>query len=195
MKPVITLTAADIIQLLAYQKETGQFRWLPRDTAPGKPPSIAASWNKRYAGNVVFQKIDSHGYANICLHNKRYSSHRIAWAIVNGCWPDGALDHINGIKTDNRYANLRCVSHSENMRNMPIKSVNTSGATGVSIDKRTGKWRANIRANGQILHLGSFVRFEDALTARTLANMKYGYHPNHGRPAMTPPANQCRDPP
>jgi hypothetical protein len=175
------LTAADIITLLAYNKENGEFRWLPRELVAGKSPKMIAEWNRRNAGNLVCTKIDHYGYATISLYRKRYTAHRIAWAIIHERWPEGEIDHINGVKSDNRYANLRCVNRSESMRNMPIKRTNTSGANGVSMDKKTGKWRVNIRANGRLLHLGSFVSFADAVRARSLANMEHGYHPNHGR--------------
>ncbi len=108
-------------------------------------------------------------------------SHRAAWAIYYGEYPKNHIDHINGVRTDNKIINLRDVTRSENQRNMKTHKHNTSGHTGVGFHKKTEKWRANIWKNNKQIHLGLFDDFEGAVAARKSAEKKYNYHPNHGR--------------
>lgn len=78
-------------------------------------------------------------------------------------------DHINRDKTDNRKSNLRSVSLRKNKYNIPVKSNNSSGYTGVSFYKRTGRWRARIGGNKLGSHLGYFDTKEQAIEARRIA--------------------------
>jgi len=59
----------------------------------------------------------------IGLLGKRYYAHRLAWLYVYGVWPDGDTDHINRNKHDNRIANLRSCSRSENMLNVDYDEI------------------------------------------------------------------------
>lgn len=100
----------------------------------------------------------------------------------NGTIPDGyQVDHINGIRSDNRIENLRIVKNSENSKNQKRKSTNKSGMTGVSWDTQTQRWRAHITVNGKMISLGRYIHKLDALTARKNAEIKYNFHENHGR--------------
>ena len=75
------------------------------------------------------------------------------------------VDHINHNTIDNRKANLRLCSCSENLYNQGCKSSNTSGCKGVSWHKRDKKWQALIRVSGKRIHLGYFATKEDAYEA------------------------------
>jgi len=108
----------------------------------------------------------------------------VIWAIFYGEWPSGQVDHINGVRDDNRIVNMRDVSHQDNCRNAARPRTNTSGVSGVVWDKPHKKWRAEIRANGKMKNLGRFAIFDDAVAVRKSAEVEYGYHPNHGRPMM-----------
>lgn len=83
------------------------------------------------------------------------------------------IDHKRGktTKNDNRKSNLRIVKHSDNLKNVGMRSNNTSGATGINFDR--GKWVASIKINGIAKHLGRFDNFEDAVKARKDAEEKY----------------------
>lgn len=95
-------------------------------------------------------------------------------------WPD-VIDHINGVKDDNRISNLRSVSFKENMKNMPLKSSSSTGVTGVEARKEHGFYVASITVDGKRKYLGSFKLLDDAKQARKEANALYGFHENHGR--------------
>lgn len=160
------LTAFRLRNLLAYSPDTGIFTWL---VARGGV-SIGS-----LAGCVR-----PDGYVRIKVDGHLYLSHRLAWLYVHGSWPKGHIDHINGVRTDNRISNLRDVTRSEQMQNTKLQSSNTSGVCGVSWYKREGKWRARIKADGRNIYLGCFEDFDKALAARQAAERKYNFHPNHG---------------
>ncbi len=143
------LSADQLRELLAYDCDTGVFTWRVTRTGTAIAGSVAGC-------------IDNKGYRCILIHRKRYKAHRLAWLHVYGVWPSMDLDHINQVKDDNRIANLREATASQNMRNRPIFKNNTSGFVGVSLDKRAGKWTAKIRVNGRRDHLGYFHTAEAA---------------------------------
>lgn len=111
----------------------------------------------------------SNGYLRVSIggqSNKReYLLHRLIWMMQHGEWPDGEIDHINRIRTDNRISNLRICTNAENKQNLSLRSNNTSGYTGVSYWKAMGKWRADITVNHKIKHLGRFDTPEEAYSA------------------------------
>lgn len=121
----------------------------------------------------------SDGYVRVKINCISYRAHRVIWLVTYGEWPDGQIDHINGVKDDNRIENLRTVSVTGNQQNQHVRVDNTSGVTGVIFDR--GYWTAKIRANGKRLHLGRFKTLEAAAAARKAAELLYGFHPNHGR--------------
>ena len=76
---------------------------------------------------------------------------------------------------------MREATNQENTKNRCLPITNTSGRIGVYWHKPCGKWQARITGNGKNLHLGLFDNFEDAVYAREQAEVKYDYHPNHGK--------------
>jgi hypothetical protein len=84
------------------------------------------------------------------------------------------VDHINTHHPeDNRKANLRIVTGSENQMNRKLGKNNTSGVTGVSWLKKNNVWRARININNKEINLGYFENFSDAVQARINAEEKY----------------------
>lgn len=124
------------------------------------------------------------GYIGMRFDGRYYQAHRLAWLYVHGVWPEGQIDHINGVRTDNRIANLRDVTHPENGKNQRMAANNTSGANGVHWFKARGKWRAEITVDGAKQHVGYFSDIEDAISARMAAEQRLGFHENHGKPAI-----------
>ena len=159
-------------QLLRYDPLTGKFFWKKRH---GRP-----QFSARYAGKEALTSF-RHGYKFGEIFNKPVAAHRVAFTMYHGRHPSGEVDHINGDRSDNRISNLREVTRTANARNMKKSAANRSGVTGVSFYKASGKWQSRIMSDGKYLHLGYFDNFEDAVSARKLAEKKIGYHPNHGR--------------
>lgn len=82
-------------------------------------------------------------------------------------------DHADRNTFNNRKYNLRKMTQQENARNGSIRSNNTSGFIGVSLHKRTGKWRSHIMIDGKQIHLGTFDNKEEAIKTRLEAEAKY----------------------
>lgn len=172
--------------LLDYDQETGVLTWKPRPAAMFRPGNQgaevnAATWNTRYAGKPAFAAVTSDGYLYGGVFGRLHKAHRVCWAIHHGEWPAEDIDHINGVRDDNRITNLRAVSRAENARNKKRSPKNTSGATGVYWHNPTGKWLAHIGADGSKKHLGLFDDFSTAVAVRKAAEAAHGYHPGHGR--------------
>lgn len=146
-------------RLFRYEPETGNVYWV----AEGK-----GRIKKKAAGTVV-----KAGYIGIMIDGKRYYAHRIAWALHHGKHPIDQLDHINGIKTDNRIVNLRQASNLQNGKNIKTKRNNTSGYSGVVFCKQTGKWRVMIKVNSKSIHFGRYKNLYDAVAIRKKAEIQY----------------------
>lgn len=123
----------------------------------------------------------SDGYLRVFIDGHSYKVHRLVWLYVNGEWPLGQIDHIDGNRINNRICNIRDVTHIENSKNSALSKRNTSGCTGVYFCNNLKKWYARISYNGAVKHLGYFDRINEAITTRKEAECKYGYHENHGR--------------
>lgn len=162
------LTQAGLKELFKYNPHTGKFTRLKSVSSNTKPGDVVSCINA--SGYVV---------ANI-FQKKRYM-HRMAWLYTYGELPACEIDHINGVRSDNRIENLRDVSRKDNQRNVCRPSNNTSGVTGVSWSKVANKWWAQIVINQKVVHIGLFTCKDKAIKARKEAEAKYGFHPNHGR--------------
>ncbi len=117
----------------------------------------------RKTGNPARAK-NGAGYIKLQVNKKQYTAHRVAWLLSTGAWPNHDIDHINGDREDNRIDNLRDVSRSANAQNR-VKSAGRTGFLGVSLHAQTGRYNAQIWANGRNNSLGLFDRPEDAHAA------------------------------
>ena len=171
----------DLSDLLLYEPETGSLTWKVRaqDLFPTK--RAAAVWNAKYAGKPALNCDDGKGYRHGRINRKHTFAHRAAWLLYYGVPAPERIDHINGDPADNRISNLRAVSNVENGRNAKQSKSNKSGVTGVFYVQRRNKYIAYISGPSGRENLGSFDRKEDAVAARQLAEVKHGYHHNHGR--------------
>lgn len=165
---------------LSYDPDTGIFRWKEAGPEFFMTQRAFKTWNGRYAGTEA-GNLDVTGYSRIGFRGKLPLAHRLAWLMVKCVWPERFLDHIDGDKTNNRILNLREVDGFQNQRNCPKRKDNSSGVTGVSFKKKSGKWAANISLDGKQRHLGYFNTKEDAIAVRKAAERTHGYHKNHGR--------------
>jgi hypothetical protein len=172
-------TSAEIRALLDYDPLTGILTWRWRPPCEFKDERSFNAWNARYAGMEAGREHPS-GYRLMKFRQYRFAAHRLAWIIYYGSL-DGDIDHINGVRNDNRISNLRVVDAVGNARNQKLRSTNTSGVTGVcSVD---GQWMSYIYVEGKQVKLGKYVSLEEATKVRKTAEREYGFHPNHGRAA------------
>jgi len=143
----------DLKDFLEYCPETGNLFWKNKKTKPA---------------GCLHKKV---GYKVITISGKQYYQHRVIWAMNHGSWPKNTIDHINGNRLDNRISNLRDVPHFFNMLNQNnAAKTNKCGVIGVR--KQRNKWRASIRINGRVTHLGIFEDLEDAKQAYLTAKEK-----------------------
>ncbi len=154
MKPKPPITK--LKEILSYDPETGKVTW--KINRYGSNGHVSAPAGKE-AGTFM-----SNGYRSIKIDDIGMLIHRVAWAIFYGDWPQGDVDHINMQKADNRIANLRLASRSQNMSNRSHTKRNTLKAKGVEIT-RTGKYAVKIWKNYKRYHVGTFSTLEDAKAA------------------------------
>jgi hypothetical protein len=108
------------------------------------------------------------GYVQINIMKSKYLAHRVVWCKHYGEWPDGEIDHINGIKTDNSIINLRLADPNIQVQNRGLNKNNASGYRGV-FQKDNGRWRAKITKDYVIHSLGTYDTFEQAVSVRKKA--------------------------
>ena len=166
--PKQILTQPELKSLLHYNPDTGIFVRLTKSAFCVNVGDIAGGLSVK-------------GYTVIKVNNRQYRAQRLAFLYMTGSFPKLTVDHINGIKTDNRWNNLRDVSNQENNRNRKLSTTNNSGCVGVLWYKPNNKWVSYIYMNSKRIHLGYFSSFFNAVAARKSADIKYSFHKNHGR--------------
>ena len=122
--------------------------------------------NKRRITGMTAGRKRKDGYIQFWLYGQPYLAHRVVWLLMTGAWPVLHIDHVNGVRDDNRWINIRQASGSENMCNARLRSNNTSGQKGVSWDRRTRSWSVLIQLNGVNRRVGRYKTFEEACAAR-----------------------------
>lgn len=143
------LTQEKLKSMLRYDETTGVFTWIV------KP-------NRRISAGSIASNSRRDGYVRIGIDGGRYLAHRLAWLYIHGRWPDGVLDHINGNPSDNKIANLRECTQTENQLNRRICANNKAGRKGVLWDKAKKKWLARAQLHKKTYHLGYFNDIESA---------------------------------
>ena len=114
---------------------------------------------------VVLGSGDGNGYLEIRVNYKKYKAHRLVWLYVRGVFPNCALDHIDGNRTNNRIKNLRLCTSAENLHNVGVRKGNISGIKGVNWHKSRGKWQARGVVNHVPYYIGLFKTLEEASAA------------------------------
>lgn len=148
-------------RVLRYCPENGDLVWNHRD-------DMGWNWNRQWSGKVA-GCLDGKGHWRIRIDSKHFAAHRIAWFLQTGQWPPEEIDHINNVKTDNRFCNLRLATRSQNATNMRAGASNTSLVRGVTFDKSRNQWSARLTINGKTHNLGRFDTKGEAATARMKA--------------------------
>lgn len=156
------LTVERLRHLLRYDHTTGQFTRL-------------VSAGREAAGNLAGAR-HSNGYLTICLDGVRYYAHRLAWLYVYGTMPLLELDHINGIKTDNRIANLREVTKLLQQQNQRAPHRNKKSGLPLGVTTCTSNksvFAAKISVAGTLKYLGVFASAAEAHAAYLSAKRLY----------------------
>ncbi len=138
------------------------------------------SRNKSVKVGDVAGGINGDGYIQIRINSKQYKAHRLAWLYMTGEWPKHHIDHDDHIRCNNAWDNLFDVTHQENNKNASKRKDNASGVTGVFWHKVANKWKAQIKIDGKHNPLGLHRDKFEAICARKSAEIKHGFHPNHG---------------
>lgn len=123
-----------------------------------------ASSNSVHVGDVAGFKTDT-GYLRISLLNREFRAHRLAWMYMYGDFPANDIDHVNGVRTDNRIANLREATRGENMFNTVASPKNKCGFKNVYWHKQRSKWCASCKVRGKKYSLGLHDTAEAAYAA------------------------------
>lgn len=144
MKSTTYPSQEQLRSIFDYDPETGLFSWRI-NTRNGKA---------KIGDRAGFPHC--HGYWHLKLNGRTYIAHRLAFVWMTGQLPPEDVDHIDNDKSNNRWANLRAATRSENRANTPVSRSNTSGLKGVSWFKPTGKWQAQIKLRGQSIALGMY---------------------------------------
>lgn len=158
------VTQERLKELMSYDLDTGDFIRVKGLGARGASEGKIAGWH------------GSNGYRYISIDRKKYLAHRLAFLYVTGEVPAG-VDHIDGNPANNAWCNLRPASRTQNMRNLKVRKDASTGVHGVQWEKRRNSWRVRV---GQ-KWVGYFKDFNDAVEARKKAEIKLGYHENHGK--------------
>lgn len=137
-------------ELFEYDKETGEI-----------------FWKRRLAGSL-----NNHGYLQINALGHQITNHRLAFALVNGYFPEEEIDHINRNRADNRWENLQQATRSQNLYNTGMLKNNTSGFKGVCATK-AGNWEAAITIGNKKRYLGRFGTPEEAHEAYLAARASH----------------------
>lgn len=142
-RPIHELTQSLLKSLMAYDKDTGVFTWMVNRQGHAKAGSLAGTIST------------STGYLDLFIAGRRYGAHRVAWLYEHGKFPEGEIDHINGIRDDNRIENLRDVSTGVNRQNQ--RKAHKGSRTGVLGVRPNGRgFEASIQTDGKQITLGTY---------------------------------------
>ena len=164
--PCEALTQDTLKEILSYDPLTGIFKW-----------------NKSGRGrrlNLVAGTKTNHDYISITVLGVRYYSHRLAHMYMTGVMPD-IVDHDDQNGLNNIWTNLNNGTSSDNAKNTSMRPSNKSGTNGVHWCEKDKAWVATITSNGKRMHLGQSKDINIAIAKRKEADIKYGFHKNHGR--------------
>jgi len=150
-RPIKQVTRDLLNSLLRYDPLTGDFHWIVNRQGHAKTGDLAGSKARN-------------GYTDIMVCGRKYGAHRLAWMCMYGEWPTDQIDHINGIRDDNRFCNLREVSSALNKQNQ--RRAHKGSRTGILGVRPNGKgFEARIQVFGLSKTLGTYQNMQDAQSA------------------------------
>ena len=132
------ITHERLLDILHYDPETGIMKWkIKRGRSHGREQA-------GYLG--------PDGYWRVVVDCKPCLRSRLAWFYMTGRWPRSLIDHVNMARSDDRFANLRQATRSQNNANTPVRRRSQTGFKGVR--PRRGRFVAQISAGGKTRYLG-----------------------------------------
>ncbi len=155
------LTQNRLKEVLKYDNESGLFTWI--SVKHGAKVGD-------FAGHAEYS-----GYIRIGVDGKMYRAHQLAFLYEEGYFPENEIDHINRVRNDNRWANLREASRQCQLRNSAERSDNTTGVKGLRWNKANKRWDARITVGGKQYHIGCFEDKLDAAYHRYAAEQCLGF--------------------
>jgi len=155
------ITQEHLRELLHYNPETGVFTWIYRKSG--------------VTLGQVAGSLHVNGYVDIKLDGVVYKAHRLAILYVDGYFPEHTVDHINRIRDDNRYVNLREASYQCQSRNCAVGVNNTSKVCGVRWRAQRRSWQAFMMVSGKMHYLGHYTCLVEAACARLAGEQCLGY--------------------
>jgi len=144
------LTQQELKELLHYDPTTGVFTW--------KTSFANHIREGRTAGSLR-----QTGYIAVKIFGHEYGAHRLAWVYTYGDWPENQIDHIDGVRHNNRIVNLRQATHTQNAHNSKKRRGVKCGLKGAFPYR--GKFRAKICVKGKNIYLGDYNTEEEAHAA------------------------------
>lgn len=151
------ITQKKLKEFLYYNPETGDFFWNKTISNSRGRGKRAGSWSK------------SDGYLYITVFKHRTTAQRWAWFYMEGFWPEHEIDHINRDPSDNRWINLRHITHKCNSRNTKTRVDNNTGVPGVF------KHKMGYMVRLKREYIGFFMDLAEAVKARWQAEKAHGY--------------------
>jgi hypothetical protein len=150
------ITQSRLKALLNYDMETGVFTWLV-NRGKARIGCKAGGISPRDDGLRI--------YISIGMDGKQYLAHRLAWLFVYGDFPEKDIDHKDCDGTNNRWNNLRLATQTQNNANTRTHAKSITGIKGVRLQKRTGRYEAQIQSEGKLKYLGTFDTPDEAKNA------------------------------
>ncbi len=147
------LTHEYLIEVLDYDKLTGIFIWRKK------------TWDNVVVGERAGCLTKRDGARTICIGQKKFLEHRLAWFYVHGVWPISTIDHKDRDRSHNWIDNLRPATPFQQRGNLRLRPNKASQYRGVSFNKEVGlvcPWRAQLRVDGYSRQLGYYATEEEA---------------------------------
>lgn len=154
-----SITQERLKSLLTYDPDTGELR-------------NRVQRNPRAPKGAVAGSRTTDGYISLMLFGRRYQAHRLIWLYQTGEWPSLEIDHINRVRHDNRWSNLRVATRLHNSWNTAPHAKSRSGVKGVAYVAKSGKWQVQMRVCGKTHYIGIYDTIAEAADARSEAERR-----------------------
>lgn len=147
-------------------------------------------------GSIFLNGLSVAGYSDRYLRISRFgvrvAAHRFAWRLNTGAWPESEIDHINGDRLDNRWANLRQCSHSDNNCNRSKQARKHRGWRGACLNPKTHSWMVKVKRGTTLVHGRASTSLSAIIASRLIRRLLHGQFSIESRPITTNNESQVR---